>query len=237
MNGVFQPAGLLLLPGLLCDGDLWAHQVRHLADVAAVQVADLTGQDSIGAMAQAVLATAPPRFALAGLSMGGYVAFEILRQAPERVTRLCLLDTTARPDTPEQSERRRALVLAARTGRFATVLPHMLPNLVHPERLRDASLMQTITDMAKRVGAEAFCRQQTAIIGRTDSRPGLSAISVPTLCIVGRDDALTPPDRAEEMASAIPGAKLAPVERCGHCAPLEQPEAVTALMRLWLTQL
>lgn len=228
---------LLLLPGLLCDAALWAHQAQYLADVAEVTVADLTAGDSVGAMADAVLAAAPERFALAGLSMGGYVAFEIMRRAPGRVERLCLVDTTARPDTEEQLERRRALIKLAQTGKFKGVTPRLLPLLIHPDRLEDKAVAGVVMEMAERVGRDAFCRQQTAILTRPDSRPDLGAIAVPTLCIVGREDALTPPDRAEEMAQAIPGGKVAIVERCGHLAPLERPEATTALMRLWLTQL
>lgn len=225
---------LVLLPGLLCDARLWGHQVLHLADMADITVPDLTGADSLAALAGQVLARAPDRFALAGLSMGGYLAFEIIRQAPDRVARLCLLDTTARPDTAEQLERRMGLIRLAEGGRFASVPGLLLPNLVHPDRLADEALATTITAMALDTGAEAFCRQQRAIMGRPDSRPALARITVPTLCIVGGEDAITPPDRAEEMAAAIPGARVAVVERCGHLSTLEQPDAVTALMRQWL---
>jgi len=228
---------LILLPGLLCDQALWDHQQRHLADVAAVTVADLTGAETVGALAEGVLATAPDRFALAGLSMGGYVALEIMRRAPQRVTKLALVDTTARPDTPEQVERRTALVKLARMGRFKGVTPRLLPLLIHPDRMGDDAVTGTVMAMAERVGRDAFCRQQHAILTRPDSRPDLPAIACPTLCIVGREDALTPPDRSEEMAAALPQGRLAIIERCGHLAPLEQPEATTALMRLWLTQL
>lgn len=227
---------LVLLPGLLCDAALWAHQRTFLADAADISVPDLTGHDSVGELARHVLGTAPPRFALAGLSMGGYVAFEILRQAPERVAKLCLVDTTARADSDEQKERRRGLVRLARTGRFRGVTPRLLPLLIHPDRMEEDKVAGEVMRMAERVGRDAFCRQQNAILNRPDSRPDLSRIQCPTLVITGREDQLTPPDRGQEMAAGIADAKFAVVEHCGHLAPLEQPEATTALMRLWLTQ-
>lgn len=224
---------LILLPGLLCDEALWAHQLRHLAGEAPVTVADLTRDDSLGAMAARVLAEAPPVFDLAGLSMGGYLAFEILRRAPERVGRLCLIDTSARPDTEEQTARRRGLMELARKGQFRGVTPRLLPLFLHPDRLGEAALTGAVMAMAERVGADAFLRQQAAIMARPDSRPGLAAIAAPTLVIVGREDALTPPDLAKEIADGIPGARLAVIEECGHLATMERPQAVTVLMRLW----
>ncbi len=227
---------LLLLPGLLCDDALWAHQLRHLG--GDITVADLTLDDSLGAMAARVLAAAPPVFDLAGLSMGGYLAFEILRRAPARVARLCLLDTSARPDTEEQTARRRGLIDLAGRGQFKGVTPRLLPLLLHPDRLpnaplADATLTGAVMAMAERVGAAAFLRQQHAIMSRPDSRPDLPSIAAPTLVICGRQDALTPLEKSEEMAAAIPGARLAVIEECGHLATMEQPQAVTALMRLW----
>lgn len=225
---------LVLLPGLLCDAALWAHQTTHLADVADCTVADTTRHDSVGAIAEATLAAAPPRFALAGLSMGGYVAFEIMRRAPERVLGLALLDTSARPDSEEQVRRRRALIELSRAGRFKGVTPRLLPLLVHPDRLEDSSVTDVVFGMAERVGRDAFERQQTAILNRPDSRPDLPSIACPTLVVVGRQDALTPPDRAEEIAAAIPGARLCVVEDCGHLVTVERPQAATVLMRDWL---
>lgn len=225
---------LVLLPGLLCDDALWAPQRKYLDDIAEIHVADLTGADSMAGLADGVLAGAPGRFALAGLSMGGYVALEIMRRVPERVTRLCLLDTTARPETAEQTEKRLTLIRIAEGGGFARVMPTMLPNLVHPDHLGDDRIAGEAVRMADRVGADGFIRQQRAIMGRPDSRPTLDGIRVPTLCIVGRDDVLTPPDRAAEMAQRIPGAETAIVERCGHLSTLEQPDEVGRLMRGWL---
>ena len=225
---------LLFLPGLLCDRALWECQVRHLADVADSRVADLTQGDSVAVLAEAVLSRAPERFALAGLSMGGYVAFEIMRRAPERVIKLALVDTSARPDTPEQVTRRRGLIALASTGRFRGVTPRLLPLLIHPDRQSDSALTVTVMAMAERVGQEAFVRQQTAIMGRPDSRPGLGAIACPTLVIGGREDALTPPELVAEIAEAIPGARHVIIEDCGHLPPLERPHAVSALLRQWL---
>lgn len=229
------PQPLILAPGLLCDGALWAHQVANLGDIAAIQVADLTLDDSVDAMAARVLEAAPPRFALAGLSMGGYVAFAILRAAPQRVMRLALLDTSAMPDTAEQTLRRKMLIGYAQTGRFKGVTPKLLPLLVHPDRVTEQPLAGEVMAMAERVGLEAFLRQQRAIMGRPDARPQLPGIAVPTLVACGRQDALTPLDRSEAMAAAIPGARLAVIEDCGHLSTMERPEAATALLRGWLT--
>lgn len=225
---------LLLLPGLLCDEALWAHQVDFLSDIAEISIADMTRDDSVSAMASRALERAPEQFALAGLSMGGYVALEIMRQAPQRVTRLTLLDTSARSDTPEQTARRRGLIELAEKGRFKGVTPRLLPLLIHPDRQAEEALAGAIMGMAERVGQPAFLRQQKAIMGRPDSRPDLSGIAVPTMVLCGRQDALTPLPMHEEMAAGIPGARLCIVEECGHLSPMERPHAVTALMRDWL---
>lgn len=224
---------LLLLPGLLCDARLWRDQIRDLAGVVACQVAETTLDASLPGMAERALATAPPRFALVGLSMGGYLAFEILRRAPERVTRLALLDTSARPDTLDQARRRRGLMALTRSGQFRGVTPRLLPQLVHPEH-RAGPIGQEVMAMAERVGRDAFLRQQAAILGRPDSRPDLPGIRLPTLVAVGEADVLTPPDLAEEIAAGIPGAVLHRIAASGHLPPLEAPAAVTALLRRWL---
>jgi pimeloyl-ACP methyl ester carboxylesterase len=225
---------LILLPGMPLDAALWDHQSRHLAEVAVPQVVELSGCDSIAAMADTVLAAAPGRFALAGLSMGGYVALEILRRAPERVERLALLDTNARADTPEQTANRREGIALARQGKFRAVMRAALPRLVHPDRLSDQPLVDAVLAQTERVGVDGYEREQTAIIHRPDSRPGLGAIRCPTLVLCGREDALTPPELHAEMATAIPGARLALIEQCGHLSAMEQPQAVTALLRDWL---
>jgi pimeloyl-ACP methyl ester carboxylesterase len=234
-----EPPALLLLPGLLCDARLWRAQLAGLADQARGLVADLTLDDSVAGMAERALAMAPSRFALCALSMGGYVAFEILRQAPERVERLALFDTSARPDTPEQARRRRGLMALARgdvvkgAAGFRGVTPRLLPQLLHPDHL-DGPLGAEVMDMAEAVGRDAFLRQQAAILGRPDSRPLLPGIRVPSLVAAGEADVLTPPALAREIAAAIPGARFATLPRCGHLPPMEQPEATTALLRHWL---
>lgn len=225
---------LILLPGLLCDGALWQHQSQALADIADVSVADLTSQETIGAMASQVLAEAPEQFALAGLSMGGYVALEIIRQAPERVARLALVDTNARADSPQQSADRWALIGLARSGEFKGVTRRLLPLLVHRERVNDEQLANAIFAMAERVGRDAFIRQQRAIMGRPDSRRDLGLIHCPTVVLCGRQDLLTPLAMATEMAEKIPRAVLVAIEECGHLAALEQPQAVSAVLRYWL---
>lgn len=229
---------LVLVPGLLCDERLWRHQVDGLADLAeSVRVPDVTGQDSVEGMARGILDAAPERFALAGLSMGGYVSLEILRQAPDRVEALALLDTSARSDTPEQTEARLALIELARAGRFDEVWRTLLPKVVHPDRVEEPEIRSTVRGMAHAVGPEGFERQERAIIARPDSRPDLPAISCPTLVLCGRDDALTPPHLHEELADGIPGANLRQIENCGHLSTLERPEAVTLAMRAWLETL
>lgn len=228
------PTPLILLPGLLCDAALWRHQARTLADVADITVPDLTQDDSVGAMAERVLAAAPSEFALAGLSMGGYVAQEIMRRAHRRVFRLALIDTSARPDTPEQSERRKGLIKQAEMGEFKGVTSRLLPLLIHPDRLGDEALTGVVRRMAENVGKAAFLRQQRAIMGRPDSREDLNRIACPTLVLCGRQDGLTPIEVHREMAEAISGAALVIVEDCGHLAPLERAVTVSAVMRYWL---
>jgi pimeloyl-ACP methyl ester carboxylesterase len=228
------PPTLLLLPGLLCDARLWRDQAASLAPIARAVVADLTLDDRIEAMAARALAAVEGPFALAGLSMGGYVALEILRQAPGRVARLALLDTSARPDTPEQTRRRRGLISLSRAGQFRGVTPRLLPQLIHPSRL-ETPLAAEVMAMAERVGKDAFLRQQEAIMHRVDSRPHLARIAVPALVGVGAEDALTPPALAEEMAAMIPGARLRIFADAGHLPTMETPEAASAALAAWLT--
>lgn len=225
---------LVLLPGLLCDAAIWAPQVAALADVADIAIGDLTQADSVAALAAQILDAAPPVFALAGFSMGGYVAFEIMRQAPARVSRLALLDTSARPDTPERAQQRRDLIRLAQRGDFKGVTPRLLPQWVHPDRLADPAFVEAIGAMTQRVGREAFIRQQTAIAGRPDSRPGLSRIRVATVVLCGRQDMATPVEAAREIAADIDAARLVVIERCGHLSTLERPAEVSAVLRGWL---
>ncbi len=225
---------LLALPGLLCDERLWQHQAADLLPDHPVTSFALTQHDSMAALAAAALVRAPAgRFALAGLSMGGYLALEIVRQAPERVAALALLDTSARPDTPEQTALRRAAI-AESAGDFDAVIRASLPRLVHPSRLDDVSLIVPIAAMARAVGRAGYVRQQEAIIGRADSRPTLARIRCPTLVICGREDALTPLALSEEIAAGIAGARLVVIEESGHMTTMERPREVTAALRAWL---
>ena len=225
---------LVLVPGTLCDAALWRHQVRYLADIAEITVADHTRAERVEDIAAQILAEAPPRFALAGLSMGGYIAFAIMRLAPERVRALCLFDTSAQADGPDMRQRREDLNALVRRGTFKGVTPRMLPMFIHPDRLKDEALCAEIVRMGERVGPEAFLRQQAANMNRPDSRPGLAAIHCPTLVACGRHDKLTPLALSQEIADAIPKSKLVVIEDCAHLPTMEQPQAATAVMRYWL---
>ena len=225
---------VVMLPGLIEDADLYAHQIAGLAEVADCTVADLTQSETIEGLAHDVLAQSPPRFALVAHSMGGYVALDIVRQAPQRVTALALLNTNARPDSPEATENRRRLMALAERD-YEAVIATLLPKVLTAKSLADAAIAGTITSMANSVGREAFARQQKAILGRIDSRPRLAEIRCKTLVVAAREDAIMPLEVLEELARGIPGAKLVIVEECGHVAPLEQPEAVTDALHEWLT--
>jgi pimeloyl-ACP methyl ester carboxylesterase len=225
---------IVLIPGLLLTARFYVEQLPALWRFGPVTIADHTRADSMETIAEQILATAPPRFALAGLSMGGYLGFEVMRQAPERVTRLALLDTSARPDTLEQTQGRRELMELADAGRLDEVAEHLLKLFVHPDRYADEPLCATVREMARATGPEAFVRQETAIIGRPDSRPDLAAIRCPTLVLVGDGDVLTPPQLSVELAEGIAGARLVTVEHCGHLTALERPEEVTHALVEWM---
>jgi pimeloyl-ACP methyl ester carboxylesterase len=228
-------SNLVLVPGLLCTKALWAAQVEALGDIAEITVADHTRHDSMAAIARSILAAAPERFALAGLSMGGYIAYEIVRQAPQRVTKLALLDTGSRADAPERAAARRELIATAEREGARRAQQLLMPVLIHKARLVDKPLVQTIEQMADDIGVEAFRRQQTAIMSRPDNRPFLPSITCPTLVLVGREDALTPVELSQEIAAGIPGARLEIVPDCGHLSTMERPEAVNRALRAWLT--
>ena len=227
-------ANVLILPGLLEDADAFEPLITGTADVATCVVADMTRADTIAGLAQAALLQAPAGpFLLAGHSMGGYVALEILRQEPARIAALALLNTHARPDSAEATaNRRRLMALADRD--FEGVVNALLPKLMTPEHLEDPVLTGTLGAMAHGVGKEAFKRQQHAIIGRIDSRPHLADIRCRTLVIAGRHDALMPVELLAELAEGIAGARLAIVEDSGHMTSIEQPERVLELMREWI---
>ncbi len=225
---------LIMVPGVNLDGGLFADQRAALEFSHEITIANNHSDDTIAAMAERLLHKAPDRFALAGLSMGGYVALEVMRKAPERVTRLALLDTTARPDTEETRDRRERMIVLAEGGCFEKTHKMLWDRLVHPDHQEDRILEARVLQMMRATGARAFIRQQRAIMGRKDSRPHLADIKAPTLVLVGREDVTTPVEQAREMADAIPKARLAIVEKCGHLSPLEQPAAVTDALLDWL---
>jgi len=229
------PESMVLVPGLNCSARLYAEQIPALWRFGSVLVADHRHDDQLGALAGRILSTAPPQFALVGLSMGGYIAFEMCRQAPDRITRLALLDTSARADRPDQTERRRQHVALAESGEFAQIPDLQFPTLVHPGRHNDAALRAVVHMMAEDTGAASFVRQQKAIAGRPDSRNDLARIGCPTLVMVGDRDELTPPELAREIADGIAGSRLIVVPRCGHLSTLECPLAVTEALIEWLS--
>jgi len=224
---------LVLLPGLICDERLWRDVIAGL-DARCV-VADLTQDDSIAAMATRVLAMAPARFALAGLSMGGYVAFEMMRQAPERVSHLALLDTSARPDDEARRETRRKGIEMVGQGKFVGVSRRLLGSLIAPQHM-GMPVAREVQDMSERVGQDAYLCQQVAIMNRVDSRPTLATITVPVLVGVGEADKMTPPELAEEIAAGIVGAELVRFADSAHLPTMENPEAVVVAMREWLAR-
>jgi pimeloyl-ACP methyl ester carboxylesterase len=227
---------LLLLPGLTNDERVWRSVIGALAGDADASVGDLRTPDTMRALAADILSRAPERFAMAGLSMGGYCALEIMRQAPERVRGLALVDTSARPDTPESKANREKQIERSRTD-YAGLVAELLPKWIHPSRLHDAEVGQVTRDMALDAGPEIFTRQQRAIMSRADSRPSLSAIRCPTVVVCGRDDALMPMEIHEELARGIGGATLEIIETCGHLSPLERPAQVSDALRRWLLRL
>jgi pimeloyl-ACP methyl ester carboxylesterase len=225
---------IVLIPGLNCSARLYAEQIPALWRVGPVTIADHTRDDSMAAIASRILAAAPPRFALAGLSMGGYIAFEIMRRAPGRVAKLALMDTGARPETAEQTARRQAPMTLARAGKLMRVADDSFVFFVHPDRHTDVVLRDVVRAMAEETGVQAYLRQQQAIMTRPDSRPGLSAIACPTLVLVGAQDQGTPPELAQEIAGSIPGARLVTVPHCGHLSTIERPQAVTQALVTWM---
>ncbi len=226
---------LVLVPGLLCSRALWAPQLAGLGDLAEMTVADHSRHATMEGIAGSILAAAPQRFALAGLSMGGYIAYEILRQAPQRVTKLALLDTGSRADAPERRAGRLELIALAEREGVRKAQEKLLPVLIHTDRLADKPLVEAVLQMADDIGLEGFKRQQAAIMARPDNRPLLAHIRCPTVVVVGQQDALTPPDLAREIAAGIAGARLEIVPDCGHLSTMERPEAVNRELRTWLT--
>ncbi len=221
---------LLLLPGMMCDERLWAPQIADIYNTA--QVADLTSSDQLSEIADDVLAKAPPTFALAGLSMGGIVAFEIWRQAPGRVTHLALIDTNPYAESPARRSMRIQQIRDALDGRLRELATESLKPIYLAEAHRDdQELLDTILDMALGLGPDVFRNQSVALMRRPDSLETLPGIACPTTVICGAEDVLCPPAYHETMADRIPGARLVVLENCGHLASLEQPDAVTAELK------
>lgn len=226
---------IVLVPGLGCSARLFAPQIPALWRCGPVIIARHTEADSMEGIARSILSHAPARFHLVGLSMGGYIAFEILRQAPERVARLALLDTGAATDGPERAVRREKLIVAAQENRLALINEVLWPLLVHRNRAKDRNLRGIADAMLEEAGAAAFIRQQRALIGRPDYRSALGGIRNPTLVIVGEGDLLTPPGMSAEIAAGIPGARLETVADCGHLSTIERPDPVTKLLSDWFS--
>jgi pimeloyl-ACP methyl ester carboxylesterase len=223
----------MLIPGLLCSARLYERVLAGVWEHGAVTIADTRRDDTLGAMAERLLLAAPDRFALVGLSMGGYLALEVLRRAPGRVLAVALISTSARPDTPEQTAGRRTQIAMARDGRFDELLETVFPVLVDAGARASEDLRAIWTAMARSVGPEVFCAQQRAIIARPDSRSLLATVTCPAAVIHGASDALIPVDHGEELAASIPGAQRTIIDNCGHMSALERPTAVgTAISAL-----
>ncbi|RTM07977.1 MAG: alpha/beta fold hydrolase [Bradyrhizobiaceae bacterium] len=229
-----QTTPIVLVPGLASSARIYAPVIPALWRFGPVMVANHIRDDSMADIAARVLREAPPRFALAGHSMGGYIALEIMRQAPERVVKLALINTQARPDTPEATARRRGLMERARRGELRAIREESFPELVHPSRRDDADILKLVHAQDEDVGVDGYLRQQTAIIARVDSRSSLSAITCPTLVLTGDSDNTIPNALSKEMAEAIAGARLVILDRCGHLPQAEQPEATVRALTGWL---
>jgi pimeloyl-ACP methyl ester carboxylesterase len=226
---------LLLVPGTLCDERLWKHQIENLSDLAEVKVCDVTKHDSITGLAQSILEKAPEKFALAGLSLGGIISLEIMRLAPERVKKLALLDTNPTPPKSEQISGWEKFIDMANNGQFLTItIDHLIPVLIHPDRRKDETLVETIIGMAEKIGKDAYINQLKAVIGRSDQRPILSTIICPTMVIVGSEDRICSIHMSEFITENISNSCLEIVNNSGHLSTLEQPETVSFLLRKWL---
>lgn len=224
---------VVLIPGLLNDGDLWRDQISGLSDIARCWVGDMTQAATLRACAESILAKAPDRFALVGFSLGGFVAQDIMRIACHRVSHLALLDTSIKPDTPERAAQRRALVRAARMpGKFHGFGDRLLSSYLHPDHLTDDLLASRVRAMTERLGPEVFARQSE--FERLDGADVLRHAHCPVLILCGENDLITPLQDHKEMARLPESATLVVVPRSGHLTPLENPAFVTHALRQFL---
>lgn len=234
-----QAEPLVLVPGLMCDNTVWEHQIEACGAGRKVQVADHGGSDTLGRMAERILDQAPPRFALAGHSMGGRVALEVMARAPERVSRLALLDTGHEALAPgeagerEKAGRYRLLEMARRDG-MLPMAREWARGMVHPARLSDAPLMDAIHSMIARATVEQFAAQISALLARPDRTGLLASLRLPTLVLCGREDSWSPLARHEAMARLIRGSHLVGIPECGHMSTMERPDAVSSALLAWL---
>lgn len=227
---------LVLLPGMMCDARLFAQQTAAFSAERAVQVAPLTRYDSMSGLAQAVLADAPPKFALAGLSMGGLVAMEIMRLAPERVSHLALIDTNPLAELPEVSARRVPQITKVRTGQLRAVMrDEMKPNYLS-DGPHQGAILDLCMAMAEALGPDVFVRQSQAIQYRIDQQSTLQNVTIPTLIMCGEDDSLCPVERHQLMHQLVGGSELKIIPGAGHLPTLEQPELTTEALTQWLKQ-
>lgn len=228
-------APLVLLPGMMCDARLFLPQIIALSSEISVQVAPMTQGETIEEIAQYVLASAPQTFALAGLSMGGIVAMEVLRRAPDRVSRLALMDTNCQSEMPNVAAAREPQIIGAKTGRLEEIMRlEMKPNYLAPGPQR-IEVLNTVMEMALDLGPDVFIRQSRALQRRPDQQGTLRRAKTPTLILCGEHDALCPVRRHEFMAHLMPNAILEIIPEAGHLPTLEQPALLTQLLRRWLS--
>ena len=225
---------VVFLPGMMCDARLFAPQLADLSRDMAVTVAPVTGGDRIEEIASGLLDVLPQRFALAGLSMGGIVAMDILRRAPDRVTRIALMDTNSLAETPQSAAGYEPFIIKLRAGRIAEAVEMMLGRDVLAPGPARAGVMSALVEMAEDLGAAAIIRQTRALQRRRDYQSVLRRCKVPALVLCGAHDTLTPLKRHEFMAEMIPNATLTVIPEAGHLPVLEQPEVTTAALRGWL---
>ena len=230
------PEPLVLLPGMMCDARLFGPQIAEMSSDHAVMVAPITQGDRIEEIASGLLSQLPLRFALAGLSMGGIVAMEILRRAPDRVSRLALMSTNPLAETPQVAAAREPQIVQVRTGRLHEVMrDEMKPEYLAPGAQRN-DVLDLVMDMAQTLGPEVFIRQSRALQRRRDQQAVLRKCRVPALVLCGAHDQLCPVKRHTFMAELIPYAQLTVLEHSGHLPTLEQPAETTAALRAWMRQ-